>query len=259
MSGFGSLVSFLFDPIALTWWFLLALTIVAWRRPWGRSIRFATTAWMLLLCLLGSPVVANAMLGWVEDQATALATCPAPPDDAILIVLAGGIQSVADTPEQYEKLKEATIFRVLPATRIARRLGQSTLLMTGGLGDSVREADLMAALARDLGMPPERIWTEYESSSTASSAKATRALIDAKDTKTRPLYLVTSASHMPRAAAAFHSAGVQVCPLPVDYRRLHPPLADALVPRITALWKSITAVREIASYAAYRLLGQIRS
>lgn len=259
MSGLGSLVSFLFDPIALTWWFLLALTIVAWRRPLSTAIQVATTSWTLLLFLLGSPVVANAMLGWVEDKATALATCPAPPDDAILIVLAGGIQSVADKPEQYEKLKEATIYRVLAATRVARRLGQSTLLMTGGLGDSVREADLMAALARDLGIPPERIWTEYESSSTASSAKATRALIDTTGTQRRPLYLVTSASHMPRAAAAFHSAGVPVCPLPVDFRRLYPSLSDAWVPRITALWKSITAVREIASYAAYRLLGQIRS
>jgi uncharacterized SAM-binding protein YcdF (DUF218 family) len=63
---------------------------------------------------------------------------------------------------------------------------------------------------------------------------------------------VTSLVHMPRAQAAFASAGFEVCPLGADSRRLPSRLPWALFPRTSALVTSDMAIHEWAGLAWYR-------
>ena len=71
------------------------------------------------------------------------------------------------------------------------------------------------------------------------------------------MHLVTSAMHMPRAAASFRRHGVDVCPVPVDRRRLRPAAHEALIPQVTALDKSTAAYHEIIGYVAYWATGRL--
>ena len=73
----------------------------------------------------------------------------------------------------------------------------------------------------------------------------------------RPIYLVTSAMHMRRAAAVFASMSEHACAWPVDFQRQEPEGAQAVVPRTTAMFKTAECLREIVAYIAYRIQGRI--
>jgi uncharacterized SAM-binding protein YcdF (DUF218 family) len=257
MTALGSLVSLVFDPVGLVFAALVAIAVSLWRKPSCRAAFFLSVTSALMLFVLGNPIVANHLLGLLETRAERLATCPLPGKGGIYVVLAGGIQGSIEDVQHYERLKDSSLRRVIPAVRLARQDIGSTVIMSGGIGDAIREADLMAAMAQDLGMPRERILVERESRSTAQSARLVMPMV--KTPGERPVYLVSAAGHLPRAYATFQSAGLNICAYPVDFRRLHPPWTDGFLPRITALWKSIEALRELFSYAAYVMLGSISS
>jgi len=129
------------------------------------------------------------------------------------------------------------------------------LLSGGGVPGGTSEAELMASMARDLGVPAERLSLERQSDTTFEQARNIGRLLGEKDQ--RPIYLVTSALHMPRALATFTASGLAVCALPVDFRRVYPDWYEFLVPQLTALAKTSDVAHEVLGYLAYLLTGKI--
>jgi uncharacterized SAM-binding protein YcdF (DUF218 family) len=70
--------------------------------------------------------------------------------------------------------------------------------------------------------------------------------------------LVTSARHMPRAAASFIREGIQVIPAPTDLIAVQRPLTiGRFLPNAEALRESHKAVKEYVGYVVYWLRGWV--
>ena len=126
--------------------------------------------------------------------------------------------------------------------------------MGGAPFDEVPAAELMAVLARDLGVAPDAIVAETASRDTKDQARALKELVGEA-----PFVLVTSASHMRRAAAMLRKRGLHPLPAPTGHivkgaRRWSP---HDLYPGSGALCVSECALYEYLGYAWAWLRGQV--
>lgn len=223
----------------------------AWVGPLGLAV--GTTAvyfWM------ASPLGANLAVGALEDGFSMPDGCGIATPGSVIVVLAGGISGSPTTLEEFSRLHESTLRRTMEGVRLAARTHESRLVLAGGSGDQMREADLMGSLSRALGFPADRIRLERSSQTTYESAMAVVAMLRAEP-ETRQVVLVTSALHMPRALGAFRRVGRAVCPYPVDHQRVEPRLHEMLIPQLSALSKSVQAYHEMAGIAAYLVTGKM--
>ncbi|MGE5095852.1 MAG: YdcF family protein, partial [Betaproteobacteria bacterium] len=140
--------------------------------------------------------------------------------------------------------------------QLALREPGRKLLMSGGSGDSAREADIMADVARAMGVDASRVAVERGSHNTFESAAASARILAAEHAP-REVLLVTSALHMVRAVASFETHGLLACPRPMDFRWVSPPASHALIPQASALRKSNDVVHEAAGLAYYRVAGML--
>lgn len=255
MEHFRSAATLLLEPLALMSWVMLALNLMLWRRADTALLRWLCGLATVVFMLSASPYAANELQGWLEDRARALATCPSPPPRTVFVVLAGGLNGIAEDASDFGRMKDVTFRRTVAAVRIARRVPNSLLVMSGGAGERTREADVMKSLGEALGVPRESIFVERESGTTFDNARWVIPIVASLGN--RPVYLVTSAMHMRRAAAVFRSTGQNICPYPVDFQRAEPEWADAAVPRTIAMLKTVECVREFVAYLVYRLQGRI--
>lgn len=244
-------------PVALFGWSLVALTLL-YARPLGFGRRWlGCLALTLIYFLCCSPIVANALLGWLEQRALVEArSCGAPPDNSVFIVLGGGVSGSPHNVHDYDRLQESSLRRLIAAVALAQKTPSSILLLSGGgIEGSVSQGHLMASMAQALGVPPQRLMVESQSATTYEEARNIRQLLGESDP--RPKYLVTSAVHMPRALATFTSSGMKICALPVDFRQIVAPWYETLVPQLTALTKTSEVVHESLGYVFYLLTRKI--
>ena len=116
-------------------------------------------------------------------------------------------------------------------------------------------ASVLARAASGFGIDPSRIQRIDTALDTEDESHAVRALVgDA------PVALVTSAAHMPRAAALFRAAGVRALPCPVDYTGDYNPdfRWNGLNWDADSLGRSTWAVRERLGALWLRLRGKIQ-
>jgi uncharacterized SAM-binding protein YcdF (DUF218 family) len=137
------------------------------------------------------------------------------------------------------------------------------LVMTGGTGHvfqtGPKDAAGMKRWARRLGVPEQAILTEEDSRTTYENASATKRLLGPAS-----ILLVTSASHLPRAAALFAKQGFHVTPAPCDFVEQDRPgdrwsqanLFDFL-PDDLAIQDTRVAVTELAGMAIYWITGKL--
>lgn len=160
-----------------------------------------------------------------------------------VVVLGGG---------QYS---EASRERLMEGIRIKRANPGSSLVFSGApCGAPVSEAGVMAAQARDLGVPAGEIIEEPCARVTSEHPFYVKPLVAG-----RPFALVTSAAHMPRAMGLFRKAGMNPVPAPAGGLglKLDRTLSDAPVPSAPALSASSAACHEYFGILWARLRGQI--
>ena len=219
----------LISPLWLLGGVLLALLLTSLlsRKRW--LLRGGLALVLALWWILSAPVCADWALGHLEGIARRQAgRCGAPPPGSLFIVLAGGVQDSGASAGSVISLSSASLRRTLAAERIARGVAGSSLLFSGGHGWPRTEAELMRELALRLGFPSARIETDSTSRTTYESARnLARRFVGAAHA---PLYLVTSADHMPRAYMAFRLSGLKVCALPVDFEAARSAPLQAWVP-----------------------------
>lgn len=245
-------IELLIAPVSVITWGLLILALLTfWKsRDWllrGFALALAALAFALTI-----PLTANEALGALEAAARRDAACGPPPPGSIIIVLAGGIYGEPPKVTDFSDLKQESIRRLMSAAMLALRTPGSRLLISGGAGGRYREADIMGALARQMGFPASRIMLDRASRTTYQSARNVAAML-AGD-RQAPRYLLTSAYHMPRALMAFRDSGQQVCALPVDFRAIEMPPYEMLTPQLSALAKMTEALHEFIGIVFYRLV-----
>lgn len=111
------------------------------------------------------------------------------------------------------QLYPAALARITQAVILAKQFPSARLVFTGYAGgDPVSAADKGAELAIALGIAEPRILRFSSPRNTQEEAEVTASLLTGKH-----VLLVTSASHLPRAIAAFNAAGVDVTGYPTGH------------------------------------------
>lgn len=140
-----------------------------------------------------------------------------------------------------------SLHRVLLAARLFEQHRAPLLLFSGGTpsGMSCAVADVMATLARRLGVPAERILVETASRSTWENAEASTPLLQAHGART--ILLVTDRLHMWRTQASFERFGFHI-------ERTAVPVYDGHHNNVEMLYMGM---REAVAIRYYRALGRI--
>jgi len=241
-----------FEPVALIAWALIGSLIICYqRREW-------VSLWSVLVVLilhfsLASPLTANLLVASLENMSIDMSSCHLDSKSLPIVVLAGGVKVNSGGPDQVDALHLTSFRRAIAAARLAIKTPETILVVSGGSGRAVKEADLMSILITRLGVSPTRIIKESTSKNTHESAIRTRQIIESLGID--KIMLVTSAIHIPRATATFRKQNIEVCPKPIDHRWVKPILPGALIPQITALQKSTDALHEIYGVLWYRIKG----
>lgn len=242
-------------PVGLT--ILLTLLGVLVGLRWRWSGRVIVVAAMLWLWVAAMPATSNWLIGTLEER---YPTAPADTyQEADVVVLLGGLAWTAPAPGNPIDFTDA-VDRALFAADIYQAGVAPVILISGGnlpwADAALSEAELIADLLIDLGVPEEGIVLESESLNTRENAVNSAAILKARGWETA--LLVTSAWHMPRAVDAFAVVGVEVVPAPADARR-RPLLGNVLdwLPDSLALATTTIAIKEWVGRIVYALRGWI--
>lgn len=228
---------------------LLALVLwLSWRRL-PRVLRIFGVALGIVCLALTTKIGASILVAAVERRAPSAESCAAPLPTTV-VLLAGGVRRLPQSSTDYDALSAASVRRTIDAVKLVRDRHADTLVITGGgEREHVAESDVMAELARHLGMDTATIRTETASLNTWENAQRARAL----DPAVLPrIWLVTSALHMRRAMIAFEAAGFEPCAYPTDFIASPFEGPTDLLPTGGAAANAAMALHEIVGEIEYR-------
>ena len=247
--------------------------------PLGLGVSFLVLAlllrpaarWMRICVLACLGILLIASNAWVPAVLTrSLEWQYLPPDtypQTEVIVVLGGSTDSAQYPRQIVEIGGAGD-RLLYAAHLYHQGVAPHLLLTGGYipwkNERNAPADDMAEILGMLGVPESALWYETDSRNTYENARFSREILAEKGIER--IILVTSAMHMPRAAALFEKQGFEVIPAPADYnitqtgwaRLWEPNLTTQLfnfLPSVSHLSETTSALKEYIGILTYRLRG----
>lgn len=255
------LISKLLTPLASPMGLACALWVMA------AFARLFKPRWTSPLLWLGVSVlmafstkwVGNGLLGHLEQQYPIVSVEAVSQADVIIVL--GGTTVPALAPRIQVEVTEA-FDRLLHGMRLYRAGKAPHLLLSGGTipeltGSEQSEAEQLRLLALESGVPAQVLHLEAQSRNTYENALYTARIMQAKGWHSA--LLVTSASHMPRAAATFRAQGVDFVAAPTDVRSADRTFTlRHLMPTAHGLEKSTTAVKEFVGWWVYALRGWIR-
>jgi len=229
---------------------ILLLMFLGFLLMWSHRLlgRLLITAGFILLYGLSIGPVSDALIAPLEAGWRPLAVKDVKAD--LIVVLGGGavdlsVLGLEPVPNS------GSLERVVAAVKLYRSL-HIPMVITGGAGDPVRpelsDADPMARVALDLGVPKKHVMVDNSSFNTLASARNMKARFSGKR-----MVLVTSAYHLKRSVAMFQKQGLEVLPQPSGFqsaprfRTFH----DA-IPRLEFLHISSIAISERLSLSWYR-------
>jgi uncharacterized SAM-binding protein YcdF (DUF218 family) len=238
---------------------VLAGLILLWRGR-GRLAGACLALAIAVLWTFSTAVVADALQAGLERRHAAVTEANAPDADAIVVL--GGAVGAPLPPRASPDLSDAAD-RVLLAAHLYRAGKAPLVVVSGGqtfpTEPPMPEAESIAALLEEWGVPREDIVLEAESRNTHENATRTAALLERRGL--RRVLLVTSALHMPRALATFRSEGLDALPAATDFgiTSAAQPLVLRILPSAAALERSHRALKEHLGTLVYRWRGWIRS
>jgi len=149
-------------PLPLCLLCLFAGALLCWRGRCqrGRWLLAIGIGWLALMCFAGLP---EAAVRYLETRYSPL-TLPLPAAETEhirwIVVLGGGIVSSEGIPA-LSRLSSSTRSRLLEGIRLLHFFPQARLLLSGGrVFEPESEASVMAAAAREIGLPSEMIARE---------------------------------------------------------------------------------------------------
>jgi uncharacterized SAM-binding protein YcdF (DUF218 family) len=237
-------------PAGLILLILLGLLIAGVCRVLGRlMIAFG----ILALYLLSISPVTDALLKPLETFAPPVQERRIKAD--AIVVLGGGVSDPAWAGEPAAPSDEG-MSRLVRGIILYKKLHKPLVLM-GGNGDPARDvaadAEAMARVCRDLGIPGKDLIIESKSRNTLEGANALTRLI-----KGKRILLVSSAYHLKRATAMFRKKGFEVVPVPAVYMSEQKKVTFySYIPHAGNLYASSAACTEYISLFWYTMTRQI--
>lgn len=203
------------------------------RRP--ALARACIVAGIASLWLLSTPVISDALSGWVERY-PAVDLKSAAAAQAIVILGGGGQRTVA--PEYGGPAAEPLLLeRLSYGAYLAKKTGLP-VLVTGFYYEARAMHD---SLARNFGV--EARWIDDKATDTFQNARNSARLLQADGV--RRIILVTRATHMRRSVEEFTAAGFEVFPAPAGILAPRDFGLLRFVPNAEALLRSHEAIYEL--------------
>ena len=232
----------LLPPANLFLLFLLAWLIARWRPRLGR---FLMGLAIVGLYALSTPYVGGTLIHGVQSHP---ALNRYDHNAGAIVVLSGG--NVIAAEYGGETLGSTSLARVRYGAYLHRLTGLP-LLVSGGRAhdDHPSEGEAMArVLEQSFGVAPR--WIEIKATDTYDNARNSAAILHPLGIM--KIYLVTSGSHMRRAAASFDSIGFDVIPAPTNLAWAPVLSARSLIPNAKSIYASATAMHEWLGLLWYR-------
>jgi uncharacterized SAM-binding protein YcdF (DUF218 family) len=232
--------------------FILLLCLYAMRHP---DTRLGRWRYWLVAVLIWSyccttPAVANALIGWIESRYPPPAGVVGSSASLIVVLSSGAVFS--DGTAYGAKLDASAWERTYTGVKLWKQIGGTLLFVGGPTPDGkFSAAELMAAVAHDLGVPTTAVLMETKSTNTHENLLLARDLIESHGNRT---WLVTSALHMRRAMAVARRLGLRMRLYPCDYRAVRLGW-HAWLPNIGAPAMFADALHEIIGLSYYRIRG----
>jgi uncharacterized SAM-binding protein YcdF (DUF218 family) len=210
------------------------------------------------LWLASMPALAERLAAALENEYPATPLAALAPADAILLL--GGATRPAIPPRELPELNESAD-RIVLAARLLRAGKAPFIVVSSGRmpweTGLPPEADGIASLLRELGVPPGAIVRETESANTYENCVHSKRLLDARGA--RDVLLVTSAIHMRRAFATCRTAGLSIRAAPADFWVVGDEASTLdVLPDMEALLVTHLALRERIGFWVYQRRGWIR-
>lgn len=254
-------VSFFLMPVPLCLTLLSLGWLLTSRDRSHRFGRLLISGGLLFLLIFSNKAVSNALVRPLESHYPAVpdviagrALDPQLAACRYVVVLGSGH---ADMPElsSNSRLSFSGLERIVEGVRILRLLPRATLIVSGPAEEGHQShASVLAATAVSLGVDPALIRRIENGHDTEEESLAVAAMAGAG-----PVALVTSAAHMPRAAALFRHAGIAFYPCPTDFSARFGPEThwQDFLWDCESLDRSTWAVRERLGYVWLRLRHKI--
>ncbi len=209
---FSKLIPTFIYPVGLTFVFLV-VSLCCFRSDKWRK-RFLVAA-LLVIWVSGLPFPAAWLTRALE---TAYPPLGSGEKADMIVVLGGGTESF-ETPRPMVEVGGAGD-RILYAAKLYHEGSAGKILFGGAYfsvlsGEKTSVASEMAAVAKLLNVPEEDILLQETSLNTAEEAVADAEILRKQGVK--KIIVVTSATHMYRAAGLFIKQGFEVIPAPTDY------------------------------------------
>jgi len=226
---------------------LAGLALNSWRAPHGDRAHRRRWLWLSLSVwawVLSAPITSNELIRWLEGPKQTLQATPRD-DSTLIVVLASG--------DPRARLDAAGWERLEGAVQLWRH-SAGTLLFSGGPGQ--REDNALGGTMRlaglTFGLPANALRFVGGGRNTYEDVlQATPAVRG----HSGPVWLVTSALHMPRALATARRQGWNVRPLAVDYQQLELELLPSCLPSNGGPMRLADALHEVIGRLIYRLRG----
>ncbi|MEX0450078.1 YdcF family protein [Spiribacter sp. 221] len=236
--------------------FLLAALAVGLRLFGRPRIAIAIAAFAVAwLWVWSMPATSERLRAGLESQYDYLAVEQVPEGDAI-VVLGGAFSRDAAWP--YPSAG-GSVDRYWHGARLYRAGRAPKIILSGGRHpdrpDDLSEAEAGAQFLGDMGVPGEALLLDNRSRTTHDHIRYLKPLL--AEAGIDRLLLVTSATHMRRAEAVFHYAGLEVTPVATAFSVPSDPVITLrrYLPSVGGLSGSTRVVHEWLGYAFYRVRG----
>jgi uncharacterized SAM-binding protein YcdF (DUF218 family) len=236
---------FLLSPLGAGILFAFVL-LIAWRRL-PRLLRGVLIVLELLAIVACCPVGANALVWLIESRVPQTETCAAPLPTTV-VVLSGGLEGPPRGADDFAALDPDSVQRMISAVVLWKSMPSATFAIAGGGPFEVRESDVLARLAEQLGVPAASIVREGHSQTTWENAQQLRKLQPPLPDR---IWLVSSAIHLPRALTSFRAAGFDPCIHVSDRDYLSLQGIGYFLPQSSAVRKSEMAIHELIGQVLY--------
>jgi len=186
--------------------------------------KFARTLLVVLslsLLALSSAPVSNAIVAPLENRYPVLQSVP--DNTALVLVLGLGHHYTPARPPN-SVLMAGALSRLSEAVRLVKTNEKAKLLVSGAkFRSQVAHAEAMAAMAIELGIDESRIVYASDTLDTGDEIAFARQWMEKNADDLQELIVVSSATHLTRAAMLLEGSGIKHTMAPTDFRMLDAP------------------------------------
>jgi len=230
------------DPVFIIFLLLVISFVLCLTAAKKRSGALFLLLAIVLLYGFSISAVSN-YFSYTQEKEYIVSPVPAKGDEEldVIVVFGGGVYEIRALGETYPT--GATALRLIHGLAMFKQYRAKYLVLSGAGLESASNAEVMAQMALDLGVPKEKIRLEAKSTNTYEHAlELNRMFVDKKIR----IGLVTSASHMKRSETQVRKFFQNVTALPTDFLYETPAGSPVLrfIPRSHSFMDNTQLLRE---------------